>query len=380
MKNLKILFVSDIFYPHPGGISEHIDSLARYLRKRGHLTYILTANFSSGIDYKDPDYVIRVGRAFKIPINKSIGSITLSPKLNKLVKEIVQKNNYDIVHIHGPIAPVLPMLAIKYSRSINVATFHSAHDEVLLYRIFKGYLENYFKKLHGRIAVSEVAKRSISRYFEGEYRIIPNGVDIHRFNPNNEKIEWLVRDDSKKILFVGRIEPRKGLKYLILALNEVVKFISNVKLIVVGDGPFKILYEQYLNKNIEDKVIFVGKVGYDELPKFYVSCDVFVSPATEKESFGIVLLEAMASKIPVIASDIEGYKQIIKDEVNGFLFENENYKNLADKIIMVLKNKNFVNKVVENAYKIVIEKYSWESVSKQVENYYYELISIYKLL
>ena len=380
MKNLKILFVSDIFYPHPGGISEHIDSLARYLRKRGHLTYILTANFSSGIDYKDPDYVIRVGRAFKIPINKSIGSITLSPKLNKLVKEIVQKNNYDIVHIHGPIAPVLPMLAIKYSRSINVATFHSAHDEVLLYSIFKGYLENYFKKLHGRIAVSEVAKRSISRYFEGEYRIIPNGFDIHRFNPNNEKIEWLVRDDSKKILFVGRIEPRKGLKYLILALNEVVKFISNIKLIVVGDGPFKILYEQYLNKNIEDKVIFVGKVGYDELPKFYVSCDVFVSPATEKESFGIVLLEAMASKIPVIASDIEGYKQIIKDEVNGFLFENENYKNLADKIIMVLKNKNFVNKVVENAYKIVIEKYSWESVSKQVENYYYELISIYKLL
>jgi len=170
------------------------------------------------------------------------------------------------------------------------------------------------------------------------------------------------------------------LKCLILALNEVVKFISNIKLIVVGDGPFKILYEQYLNKNIEDKVIFVGKVGYDELPKFYVSCDVFVSPATEKESFGIVLLEAMASKIPVIASDIEGYKQIIKDEVNGFLFENENYKNLADKIIMVLKNKNFVNKVVENAYKIVIEKYSWESVSKQVENYYYELISIYKLL
>ncbi|MEO0224665.1 MAG: glycosyltransferase family 4 protein [candidate division WOR-3 bacterium] len=375
MKSLKILFVSDIFYPHPGGISEHIDSLARYLRKRGHLTYILTANFSSGVDYKDPDYVIRVGKAFKIPINKSIGSITLSPKLNKLVKEIVQKNNYDIIHIHGPIAPVLPMLAIKYSKSINVATFHSAHDEVLLYRIFKGYLENYFKKLHGRIAVSEVAKRSISRYFDGEYRIIPNGVDIHRFNPNNEKIDWLINDNSKKILFVGRIEPRKGLKYLILAFNEVVKFISDIKLIVVGDGPFKILYEQYINKNIEDKVIFVGKVGYDELPKFYVSCDVFVSPATEKESFGIVLLEAMASKIPVIASDIEGYRQIIEDEVNGFLFESENYKNLADKIIMVLKNKNFVNKVVENAYKIVVEKYSWESVSKQIENYYYELIS-----
>ena len=375
MKSLKILFVSDIFYPHPGGISEHIDSLARYLRKRGHLTYILTANFNSGVDYKDPDYVIRVGKAFKIPINKSIGSITLSPKLNKLVKDIVQKNNYDIIHIHGPIAPVLPMLAIKYSRSINVATFHSAHDEVLLYRIFKGYLENYFKKLHGRIAVSEVAKRSISRYFDGEYRIIPNGVDIHRFKPDNEKIEWLIKDNSKKILFVGRIEPRKGLKYLILALSEVVKFISDVKLIVVGDGPFKILYEQYIDRSIEDKVIFVGKVGYDELPKFYVSCDIFVSPATEKESFGIVLLEAMASKIPVIASNIEGYKQIIQDEVNGFLFESENYKNLADKIIMVLRNKNFVNKVVENAYKIVVEKYSWESVSNQVENYYYELIN-----
>ncbi|MEO0144372.1 MAG: glycosyltransferase family 4 protein [candidate division WOR-3 bacterium] len=374
MKNLKILFVSDVFYPHPGGISEHIDSLAKYLRKRGHLTYILTANFSSGIDYKDPDYVIRVGRAFKIPMNKSMAPITISAKLNKLVKDIIQKNNYDIIHIHGPIAPVLPILSLKYSKSINVATFHAAHDEMLLYKIFKGYLENYFKKLHGKIAVSEVAKRSIIKYFDGEYRIIPNGVDVNRFKPDNEKIPWLLEDNSKKILFVGRIEPRKGLKYLLLALNEVVKFISDVKLIVVGDGPFKLLYEQYLNKNIEDKVIFVGKVGYNELPKYYVSCDIFVSPATEKESFGIVLLEAMASKIPVIASNIEGYKQVIQNEVNGILFENENYKDLASKIIMLLRNKNLANRLVENAYDIVIKKYSWEAVSKEIENYYYELI------
>lgn len=379
MRNLKILFVSDVFYPHPGGISEHIDSLARYLRRRGHATYILTANFSSGVDYKDPDYVIRVGKSIKIPINKSIGSMTISFRLNKLVKDIVQKNNYDIIHIHGPIAPLLPMLALKYSRSINVATFHSAHDEMLLYRIFKNYLENYFKKLHGRIAVSEVAKRSISRYFEGDYRIIPNGVDIHRFNPHNEKVEWLVNDHSKKILFVGRIEPRKGLKYLLLALNEVVKFISDIKLIVVGDGPFKVLYDQYITNEIADKVVFVGKVGYSELPKFYVSCDVFVSPATGNESFGIVLLEAMASKIPVIASDIEGYKQVVKNEVNGILFERENYKDLADKIIGLLRNKNLANKLVETAYDIVLQKYSWEAVSKEIENYYYELIENYRM-
>ncbi len=378
MKPLKILFVSDVFYPHPGGISEHIDSLARYLRKRGHLTYILTANFNSGVEYKDPDYVIRVGKAIKIPINKSISSMTISFRLNKLVKDIVQRQCYNIIHIHGPIAPLLPMLALKYSKSINVATFHSAHDEMLLYRIFKNYLENYFKKLHGRIAVSEVAKRSISRYFDGEYRIIPNGVDIHRFNPNNEKIEWLIKESSKKILFVGRIEPRKGLKYLLLALNEVVKFIPDLKLIVVGDGPFKILYDQYITKEIENKIIFVGKVGYDELPKFYVSCDIFVSPAIGRESFGIVLLEAMASKIPVIASDIDGYRQVIEDEVNGILFESENYKSLAHKIITLLRNKNLANRLVENAYEIVLKKYSWEAVSKEVENFYYELIEKYK--
>ncbi|MEO0202523.1 MAG: glycosyltransferase family 4 protein [candidate division WOR-3 bacterium] len=374
MKSLRILFVSDVFYPHPGGISEHIDSLSRYLRKRGHLTFILTANFNSGVDYKDLDYVIRVGKAFKIPANKSIAPITISPRLNKLVKDIIQKNKFDIIHIHGPIAPVLPILALKYSNSINVATFHAAHDKMLLYRIFKGYLENYFKKLHGKIAVSEVAKMSIYKYFKSDYRIIPNGVDINRFKPDNEKIPWLFEDKSKKILFLGRIEPRKGLKYLLLAFNEVVKFIPDVKLIVVGDGPFRRLYKQYLNEDIEDKVVFVGKVGYDELPKYYVSCDIFVSPATQNESFGIVLLEAMASKIPVIASNIEGYKQVIQNEMNGILFENKNYKDLADKIIMLLKNKNLANRLVENAYKIVLEKYSWESICKQIEDYYYELI------
>lgn len=375
MKPLKILYVSDIFYPYPGGISEHIDNLAKYLRKRGHETFILTAKFKSGIEYNDLDYVIRMGRSVKIPINKSLGSITVSLRLNKLVKEFMLNNHFDIVHVHGPIAIGLPSLALLYSKSINVATFHSAHDEMLLYKIFKRYIKMYFKKLHGKIAVSEVAKRSIGRYFDGDYRIIPNGIDIQRFNPHNQKISFLTDDNSKKILFVGRIEPRKGLKYLILALNEVIKFIPDVKLVVVGDSPFKALYKHYISKNIEDKIIFVGKVSYDELPKYYVSCDVFVSPATEKESFGIVLLEAMASKIPVIASDIEGYKQVIKDEINGFLFENKNYKDLANKIIMVLKNRTLVNRVVERAYIEVLEKYSWEVVSREIESYYYELLS-----
>ncbi|MCS7245307.1 MAG: glycosyltransferase family 4 protein [candidate division WOR-3 bacterium] len=375
MKPLRILYVSDIFYPYPGGVSEHIDNLARFLRKRGHETFILTANFKSGIEYNDPDYVIRMGRSIKIPINKSLGSITVSIRLNKLVKKFMSNNHFHIVHVHGPIAVGLPSLALLYSRSINVATFHSAHEEMLLYKIFKGYIKMYFEKLHGKIAVSELAKRSISRYFDSNYRIIPNGIDVQRFNLHNQKISFLANDDSKKILFVGRIEPRKGLKYLILALNEVIKFIPNVKLVIVGDSPFKALYKQYISKDIKDKVIFVGRVGYEELPKYYASCDVFVSPATEKESFGIVLLEAMASKIPVIASNIEGYRQVIKDEINGFLFENKNYKDLANKIIMVLKNRTLVNRVVEKAYIEVLEKYSWEVVSKKIENYYYELLS-----
>ncbi len=369
----RILFVSDIFYPHPGGISEHIHHLSAHLRKRGHETFILTANFPDGVKYVDPPYVIRVGRSFKVPVNKSIGSITLSPRIHKVVKDIVQKGNYHFIHIHGPIAPVLPMLALKYSRSINVATFHAAHDKNLLYRLFKNYLEQYFQRLHGRIAVSEVAKRSIEKYFPGEYKIIPNGVDIHRFNPHNPPMEWVKNLPGKKVLFVGRLEPRKGLKFLLLAIPEIVKYIPDARFIVVGDGPLRKFYEQFIRDEHRDRVHFAGKVPYDDLPRYYTSADVFVSPATGNESFGIVLLEAMASRIPVVASDIEGYKQVIRDGVNGLLFHREDHLDLADKVVRVLSNPPLAKKLAETGYRNAVEKYSWEVVSRQVEEYYDEL-------
>ncbi len=369
----RVLFVSDIFYPHPGGISEHIHHLAAHLRKRGHETFILTANFTDGVEYVDPPYVIRVGRSFKIPVNKSIGSITLSPRIHKVVKDIVQRGSYDFIHIHGPIAPVLPMLALKYSRSINVATFHAAYDRNMLYRLFKNYLEHYFKKLHGRIAVSEVARRSIAMYFPGEYRIIPNGVDVSRFNPRNPPIDWLAGDPYRKVLFVGRLEPRKGLKFLLLAVPEILKYVPDTRFVIVGDGPYRAYYEQFIRDEFRDRVIFTGKVPYDDLPKYYTSADVFVSPATGNESFGIVLLEAMASRRPVVASDIDGYRQVIEDGRNGLLFERENHLDLADKVVRVLSNRPMARRLAEEGYRDVMEKYRWEVVSAQVEDFYSEL-------
>ncbi len=375
---LRILYASDIFYPYPGGISEHIHHLALYMRKFGHETYILTTNFDDGVPYKEPDYVIRVGKAIKIPINKSIGSIAFSPRISKLIKDIVQGGNYDIVHTHGPIAPMIPMFALKYSRSLNFATFHSAHDESLLYKLTKNYLEQYYRKLHGKIAVSKVAMKSIAKYFPGEYRIIPNGVDVHRFKPSNQPIDWLRARKERKILFVGRLEPRKGLRYLLLALPEILRYVPDAILVVVGDGPWKGYYEQFVRKEFKDKVIFVGKVPYDELPRYYVSVDVFVSPATGNESFGIVLLEAFASKVPVVASNIEGYMQVVRDGENALVFRAKDHLDLADKVVKLLTNKQLCNKLVENAYREVLNKYSWERVAKQVEEYYMEIYDRYK--
>jgi phosphatidylinositol alpha-mannosyltransferase len=357
---MKILFVSDFYYPHIGGVTEHIYHLANEFENMGHEVSILTANIEGDLR-PDEKRVIRLGKSMVIPMNQSNARITGWINLSKLSKII---NDYDVIHIHGIIAPTLPLFSLKVSRKTNIFTFHPTFKSSNLYRVFKKYLNNYFEKIHGKIAVSVTARDSISKYFPGGYRIIPNGVDPNRFKKSGKQ------KNPFEILFVGRIEPRKGLQFLIDALPSIKKEFPEVKLTVVGGG-YKDM-KLVIPSEVKDSIKFLGFVAPSDLPGIFSHAAVFVSPAICGESFGIVLLEAMGTETPVIASSISGYRCVIEDKKNGLLVAPMSSKDIADKVMTLLKDKNLYKILVEGGLKTV-RKYSWDKVAKDILNFYYEI-------
>jgi phosphatidylinositol alpha-mannosyltransferase len=369
---MKILLAADDFYPHTGGVSEHMYYLWQCLKKMGHDARVIAPSFGNNEPYVDKD-IIRMGRGILIPKNKSfsvlnLGLVTIPWKLRRLF----DKENFDIIHIHGPLAPVLPYYTLKYSRTVNFVTCHAAHSDSLGYILWEPVLEQYFRKISGLIAVSEVARDSISKYFPGNYRLIPNGIDTERFKPDNETIPYLDKF-SPKILFVGRFEPRKGLKYLLKACPTILKAFPEAKFIIVGSGVLEHYYRSYMDEYFEEHVIFTGHVSPDELPKYYASCDLFCSPATGAESFGIVLLEAMASGKPVLAADIPGYRTVMQDNEEGLFFTVCNAGSLADKAVELLKDRKRMKQMGLKGRKRAMQ-YDWSKVTKKVVDYYSEVL------
>ncbi|OGC41449.1 hypothetical protein A2Y85_05855 [candidate division WOR-3 bacterium RBG_13_43_14] len=369
---MKILLVSDIFYPHVGGVSEHMFNLWKCLKSKSNDIKVLAPSFGINKPYDDPDFV-RIGRAFKFPINKSISVIAIGISISRQVREFLDQQNFDIIHIHGPLSPVLQYYALKYSRTTNIITYHCAHESSLGYLLAEPILEQYDRKLHGRIAVSSVARDSVARYFHGEYTIIPNGIDTKRFNPDNPPLPDL-NSGGPRILFLGRFEPRKGLKYLLRAFSRVVEEFPDAKLIIAGQGILGKHYRIYINDRLKNNIIIKDNIANQLLPRLYASCDIFCSPATGAESFGIVLLEAMASGKPIVATDISGYRQVMTQGKEGYFCLPGNYKSLAERIIAMLSDRERQKEMGANGRKKALN-FDWDIISNKVIEYYQNIMS-----
>jgi phosphatidyl-myo-inositol alpha-mannosyltransferase len=374
---MKICIVSDLYYPYPGGVSEHVYHSACELVKLGHNVSILTTNYdwlnsSFTGEYDKSINVIRIGRAQRFYINKSVGIIPMALDLEKQARSIIKENNFDVLHIHCPNS-FIGMFAIKHSRAVNIATFHSASPKLSWHKYAAAVVQPYTKRLDGMIAVSEVALRTMKQSQTTKtvsaipnITIIPNGVDTTKFSATVKPIPELNKGNFFNILFVGRFEPRKGLDYLISAFQLVRKEIKSARLIVVGKGW---LNDTVIKNNMEG-INFVGFVEPALLPSYYASCNIFCSPATDRESFGIVLLEGMAAGACVIASNIDGYSQVVKDGEDGLLFEPKNPVAIADTIIKLYKEPELYNRLVANGQQTAL-KYSWDKVTKEIEKFYY---------
>jgi phosphatidylinositol alpha-mannosyltransferase len=362
---VKVGLVSPYVYPLPGGVTQHVRHLYENLRLRGHDVRIISS--THGLQRASEGDVIRVGRGFSMPANGSVGTLTVSPRFRSQVQEMLEQEQFDLLHFHEPLVPFLSPIVLRESRSVNIATFHAYSGFSPAYELTSRLLGPIVSRLHGRIAVSAAARHFIDRYFPGDYKVIPNGVDVDFYRRAVPIARW--QDGISNILFVGRHEPRKGLLDLLKAYRLLRKSGRRCRLLVTNTGPQEREARRYVMTRRLGDVEFLGRVSDAEKAQLFRTADVYVSPATGGESFGIVLLEAMAAGAPIVCSDIHGYKGVVRRGEQALLVPPRDPKALAAAISRVLSEPDLRARMsakgVERA-----QEFSWERVTAKVDDYY----------
>ena len=362
---MKIGLVTPYVYPVPGGVNEHVRFLYENLRLRGHDVRIITS--SHGLQRSSEGDVIRIGKGFSMPTNGSVGTITVSPRYVSQVKRVLERERFDLLHFHEPFVPFLSLVVLGQSTSVNIATFHAYAGFSPAYELGSKMLPHYAAKLHGRIAVSAAARHFVDRFFPGDYKVIPNGVNVGRYQRAVPIARW--QDGTPNLLFVGRLEDRKGLPHLLKAFRLIRKSGLEARLLVVGSGPQERESRRYVMTRGLQNVEFLGRVSDSEKAQLFKTADVFVSPATGRESFGIVLLEAMAAGAPIVCSDIHGYKGVVQRGRQAILVPPNDAKALAAGITELLVDPALRARLGASGQERA-QQFSWERVTAKVDDYY----------
>jgi phosphatidylinositol alpha-mannosyltransferase len=368
---VKIGLVSPYDLAVPGGVNSHVHHLAENFGQLGHDVRVIAP--SSDIA-RLGENAIAIGRPMSISAGGSIARMTMAPRLAKPVRRVLKEEGFDVIHVHEPLVSFLGLQFLRFSNGVNVGTFHAARDNrARLYAYTRRLLQTCFRRLDGKIAVSPAAMRLVQPHFPGYYNIIPNGVDVERFAGSYPPIQGL--DDGKvNILFVGRLEKRKGLRYLLRAFADVKRQRRDTRLLVVGayDQRQRRAYERWVRQSGLDDVIFTGFVSLNELPRYHASAHIFCAPNTGNESQGIILLEAMAAGLPVIASNIEGFAGVLTEGIEGTLFRPKDSAGLAQALLLLVDSEEARDEMGARGRERA-QHFSWERVSRRVLSYYERL-------
>ena len=372
---MKVALVSPYDWLTPGGANQHVDQLARQLEARGHQVRIMAPANGTVADRR----VIVAGTPVSIPASGSRARIAFDPRLGRQVKRVLAEEQFDVIHLHEPLMPTLPLQVLRHARAANpdvvtVGTFHAQKDGGnRMYSYWRPVLKRWFRELDGKIAVSAPAAQYIARYFPGFYNVIPNGIDIEHFdNPDITPLPEF-DDGMVNILYVGRAEKRKGLPYLIRAFGTVNARDPNTRLIIVSRDSRRLRrYRDSIDNSGRRGIVFANNVSNEELPRYHRSAHIFCSPATGNESFGYVVVEGMAAGLAVVASNIEGYASVMTHEVEGLLVPPRATFALADALTALVRNKD-LRAAFGAAGRKRADEFSWPRVTQQVLSYYERL-------
>lgn len=369
---MKIAIVTEYFYPTLGGITENIYHFSRELLRRGHDFRIITGfgGDPGDIDPEVKSRTIFVGKSVPIFFNGSCGRYTAGFGLTKKIRNIFREERFDIVHVHSPMFPTLPAIANIQASAPIVATFHTCTGgDLFYYRMYGGRTQKLADRMAGRIAVSECCARENRRYFDGRFDVIPNGVDVGWWQ-NAQKIKKY--DDGRtNILFLGRPDKRNGLDTLIAAFRQVHAKYPDTRLLVVGDGPLRFHFEKIVSDEIRNAVEFTG-ASNGTRPSFLASADIFCfTPAIA--SFGVTILEGMSAGKAIVASDIEAFRSLVKNNESALLVPPKNANAMAAAIVKLVEDKYLRERLGRAAFSAV-QMYDWSHVAKAQIDYYNEIL------
>ncbi len=362
---MRIGIVTEYYYPSIGGIQEHVHNFARDARRLGHTVKIVTSAMPdvSRAPESSRD-VIRIGSSVPVYLNGGFGRVTFGPGLSRAMHQVLSRERFDVVHVHAPLTPVLPLLAIHHATGPVVGTFHTHFRSSLMYRMMHRGLQRYLDRLDAAVAVSRACLHGFQGRLRAQFRIIPNGVDAEAFAGGKRIPRY---DDGRfNVLFVGRLEPRNGLDRLIQAF-ALLRAEVDARLIVMGNGPLLPRYQAMVPRELAGDVVFAGRV-LEERPDWYATADVYCAPA-RIASFGVTLLEAMAAGRPVLASDIEGYREVLEHGREGELVAPDDPAAWARALARMAREPARAALYGERG-RLTAQRHAWPSVTREVLGLY----------
>ncbi|OIR45542.1 glycosyltransferase family 4 protein [Corynebacterium sp. NML130628] len=358
---MKVGIVCPYSFDEPGGVQAHILDLAQSLLQQGHEVEVLGP---AREDAALPTYVTKGGRSIPIPYNGSVARLAFGRKVIKKTREFVRDGDFDVLHIHEPNSPSYSLTALVLASGPIVATYHTSTTGSRALRLALPFLRKFLEKIRGGIAVSELARRWQVEQIGVDPIVIPNGVDTRKFVAARRVAEEN-SEEPVQIAFLGRIdEPRKGLSLLLEAFANLK---GHAELTVIGGGEPQAI----------PGVHFVGRVSEEEKARLLGAADIFVAPNTGGESFGIVLVEAMAAGCAVVASDLEAFSLVCDAEAPdpaGILFPSGDVVELTKALQALVDDPDARLKLGKRGQRRA-EQYDWSTVTAQIMTVY-EAVSV----
>jgi phosphatidylinositol alpha-mannosyltransferase len=359
---VRIAIVAPYDLSAPGGINNQIRCQARALRGRGHKVAIF-GSASGRLEAGEQS----LGRTFGVTFGGTESGLGLDPRALPAVGRLVRQR-FDIVHVHEPFVPIAPWIVLLRSRTPVIGTFHVHREQGHgFYGSWAWALRPLARRLRARIAVSDAARRTVAVHFPGHYEIVPNGIESERFRAPRPRPEAFTRD-RRHVLYVGRLEPRKGVEYLIRAMAVVEGRMGGASLVIVGDGPSRGALTA-LARDAGTAVHFAGRVDDEALPAYFQAADLVCAPALGGESFGIVLLEAMACGAPVVASRIEGFEALVGSTGAARLVAPGNAEALAAEIRSLLSADEERRELASQGATFA-RAFDWQALAPRLEAIY----------
>ncbi len=362
---MKIGIVCPYSWDVPGGVQFHVRDLAEVLLARGHDVSVLAP---ADDDTPLPAYVVPAGRAVPVPYNGSVARVNFGPISAARVRRWLREGEFDVLHIHEPATPSLSVLACWAASGPIVATFHTANLRSRAMLAAYPVLEPALEKISARVAVSEDARRTLVEHMGGDAVLIPNGVFVDRFADAHPQPDWC--GSAGTVGFIGRLdEDRKGLPTLLAAFGEVMAARPGVRLLVAGRGDIEEVAED-LPPAVRDAVTFLGQVSEQDKARLLRTVDVYVAPNLGGESFGIILVEALAAGAPVLASDLDAFRRVLDDGRVGVLFPTGDVPALAAALTGLLAD-DARRAALREAGSRWVRRYDWETVAS-------DLVAVYE--